>query len=251
MKLPYDELGEGPALLLLHAGIAHRRMWDEHLEAFAAAGHRALAVDLPGFGEAPAGPGPVAHWEAVVETMDALGIERASLLGSSFGGAIALRVAALYPQRVSSLLLFSAPAAPEPDPSPELLAAWDAEEAASAAGDVEGAVEAVVSAWVGPQASEGVRRRVAAMQRENYELRSGQEMELAPDPLEEDPALLAAVACPALVAAGAEDMVDFRNAVQELAATLAQADTALIPGCGHLAPLEAPDEFRRLVLANS
>lgn len=112
MTLPRNELGEGPALLLLHAGIAHRRMWDEHLEPLAAAGHRVIAVDLPGFGEAPTGPGPVAHWEGVVETMDELGIERASIVGSSFGGAVALRVAALHPQRVSSLLLFSAPAVP-------------------------------------------------------------------------------------------------------------------------------------------
>lgn len=89
------------------------------------------------------------------------------------------------------------------------------------------------------------------MQRVNYESHSSEpEAEMAPDPLEEDPALLAAVACPTLVAAGEEDMVDFRNAVPELAAGLADATTTLIADCGHLAPLEAPGEFRRLVLAS-
>ena len=87
------------------------------------------------------------------------------------------------------------------------------------------------------------------MQRGNYELQgSGPEAEWAPDPLEEDPALLTAVACPVLAAAGSEDMVDFTNAVQELGASLGRANTALIPDCGHLAPLEAPAEFRRLAL---
>ncbi len=251
MKLPHSEHGDGPAVLLLHAGIADRRMWDEHLGPLAAAGYRVVAVDLPGFGEAALEQGPVAHWEDVVETMDALGIERAALVGNSFGGAVSLRVAAVHTDRVSALLLFSTSSAPEPDPSPDLLAAWDAEEDALAAGDFEKAVEATVSSWVWPGAPEEVRERIAAMQSRNYELHaSEQALEQAPDPLEEDPALVEAIGCPVLLAAGEEDMLDFKNAVTELAANLPQATTALIPECGHLAPLEAPEEFRRLVLAN-
>lgn len=249
MKLPHSEHGKGPAVLLLHAGIADRRMWDEHLVPLAAAGYRVVAVDLPGFGEAALEHGPVAHWEDVVETMDALGIERAALVGSSFGAAVALRVTALHPERVSSLLLFSSSAVPDPDPSPELLAIWEAEEGALEEGDVEKAVEAVVSAWVRPEAPDEVRQRIAAMQRRNYERHaSEQELEQAPDPLEENPGLVGRIDCPVLVAAGEEDMVDFRNAVPELAAKLPQAATTIIADCGHLAPLEAPGEFRRLVL---
>jgi 3-oxoadipate enol-lactonase len=249
MNLPYDELGDGPAVLLLHAGIANRRMWKEHLGPLAAAGYRAVAVDLPGFGDAIAGPEPVAHWDDVVATMDGLGIERAALVGNSFGGAVALRVAALHPERVSSLMLVSTPEVPEPEPSPELLAAWDAEEAAVEAGDFDRAVEAVISAWVRPSAAAEVRERIAAMQRRNYELHAADGgPEFAPDTLEEDPSLLGAVVCPVLIAAGAGDMVDFRHAVDELGVALPQAATMLIPDCGHLAPLEAPKEFRRLVL---
>jgi pimeloyl-ACP methyl ester carboxylesterase len=162
---------------------------------------------------------------------------------------VALRVAALSPERVSSLILFSVSAVPEPDPSPELLAAWDAEEEALSAGDAERAVEAVVSAWVRPEASGEVRDRIATMQRRNYELHaSEQEPEQAPDPLEDDPSLLGGVECPVLLAAGERDMVDFKNAVRELAAQMPRSTTALIANCGHLAPLEAPEEFRRLVL---
>lgn len=250
MKLPHDEFGGGSAMVLLHAGIADRRMWDEHLEPLAAAGHRVVAVDLPGFGEAAIGAGPVAHWEGVLETMDALGIEQASLVGNSFGAAVALRVAALYPERVSSLLLFSAPAVPEPDPSPVLLAAWEAEEEAVEAGDFEKAVEAVASSWVRPEASAAVRTRIATMQRENYERHASEQLEQAADPLEEDAALVAAIECPTLLAAGENDMVDFKDAVDDLAAKIPRATTVVIPDCGHLAPLEAPEEFRKLVLEN-
>ena len=50
MILPYDEAGSGEAIVLIHAGIADRTMWSEHLEPLAAAGYHAIAVDLPGFG---------------------------------------------------------------------------------------------------------------------------------------------------------------------------------------------------------
>jgi len=248
MKLPHTERGEGPALLLLHAGIAHRRMWDEQLEPLAAAGHRVLALDLPGFGEAAAGPGPVAHWEDVVETMDALGVERAALVGNSFGASVALRVAALHPRRVASLVLFSASTVPDADPSPALLAAWEAEEGALEAGDLDRAVRATVASWVHPDAPAEVGARIAAMQRENYERHAGAEVEFAPDPLEEDAAPLAGLWCPALLAAGEGDMEDFRDATADLAGKLTGGRATLIAGCGHLAPLEAPEEFRRLVL---
>lgn len=248
MALPRDELGAGSPLLLLHAGIADRHMWDEHLEPLAAAGNRVVAVDLPGFGDAALEHEPVAHWDDVAKTMDALGMERAALVGNSFGAAVALRVAALHPDRVASLILFSA-SVPDREPSSELLAAWEAEEEALAAGDLQRAVEAVLAAWVGPDVPEGVRRRVAAMQLRNYELHaSEQDLEQAADPLEEDSALLAEVGCPALVAAGDLDMVDFRDAVPELGTRLPRAETSLVAGCGHLAPLEAPGEFRSLVL---
>ena len=247
MKLPHSERGEGPALLLIHPGIADRRIWAEHLEPLAAAGHRAVSVDLQGFGEAAADGEPVAHWEDVVETMDALGIAQASLLGNSFGGGVALRVAALRPQRVSSLLLFAAAAVPQPDPSPQLLATFEAEESAIEAKDFDRALEAILTNWVGPEAPPEARERIATMQSENYRLHA-QEPEQAPDPFEADPDLVATIDCPALVAVGEGDMVDFRNAIDELAAKLPRATTNLMPGCGHLPSLEAPEDFRRLVL---
>lgn len=250
MKLPHDELGEGSAVLLLHAGIADRHMWDEHLEPLAAAGHRVVAVDLPGFGDAVPGSGAVAHWDDVLETMEALEIGGASLVGNSFGAAVALRVAAVAPQRIRSLALFSTVSVPEPDPSPELSRAWEAEEEALERNDFEGAVRAVVSAWVRPQASDGVRERIAAMQGRNYRLHAEEDSEWAPDPLEEDPAMLSAIRCPVLIAAGEDDLPDFRRAVADLAAKLSRVTTAVIPACGHLSPLEAPQEFRRLVIEN-
>jgi pimeloyl-ACP methyl ester carboxylesterase len=44
-------------VVVLHAGVADRAMWSEFLPSLAAAGFRAVAIDLPGFGEAPVTPG--------------------------------------------------------------------------------------------------------------------------------------------------------------------------------------------------
>jgi len=247
--LPHDAAGSGPAVVLLHAGVADRTMWAEHLESLADAGFRALAVDLPGFGEARAAPGEQAPWADVLRTMDELSVERAALVGNSFGGAVALRAALVAPDRVSALALISAPS-PALEPSPELEAAWEAEEAALRRGDVDAAVEAVVEAWTLPDASPQLRDRVAAMQRRAFALQAkAPPATEAPDPAEQRPEAMARLRVRALVAAGELDKRDFRQGAEEMARTLPYARHAVIEGAGHLAPLETPETFRELVLA--
>lgn len=246
--LPHDERGSGPAVLLLHAGIADRTMWSEHLEPLAAAGHRVVAVDLPGFGEAIVGEGEQAPWMDVLEAMDGLGIEDAALVGNSFGGAVALRVAVVAPARVSALALISSPA-PDAAPSAELEAAWAAEEAAMARGDLDGAVDAVVSAWTLPDAPPALRERIAAMQRRAFVLQAqAGDVSEAPDPLEQNLHALGQLQMPTLVAWGAHDMSDFRDAAYVLSRSIPLARREVIEDAGHLAPLETPDAFRSLLL---
>ncbi len=246
MHLPYDEAGRGPALFLLNAGVADRTMWDEQLEPLAAAGYRVIAVDLPGFGEAPMPGNEDSPWADVLETMDALGIERPALVGVSLGGAVALRVAAVAADRVTALALISAPPPDLDQPSPELAAAWDAETSALKRGDIEAAVRAVVEAWTLPDAPPELRERVAAMQRRALVAQtSAPEVPEARDPL--DRLGLSAIAVPALVAAGERDMPDFREDARRMVDQLPGARHAEIPGAGHLAPLETPEAFRELV----
>lgn len=104
--------------------------------------------------------------------MDALGVARAVLVGNSFGGGVALRVAAVAPERLLGLVLVSTPPVPL-NPSPELQKAWDDEEAALEKGDIDAAVSAVVDAWTQPDAPEALRQRVARMQRRAFEHQLG------------------------------------------------------------------------------
>ncbi|MDT7647425.1 MAG: hypothetical protein QOC75_4425 [Pseudonocardiales bacterium] len=246
--LPFDAVGEGPAVVLLHAGVADRTMWAEHLQPLARHGYRVVAMDLPGFGEAPLMSGEQAPWADVLQTMDELGIEQAALVGNSLGGAVALRVAVVAPERVWALALISAPA-PGLEPSPELQAAWATEEEALERGDVDAAAAAVVDAWTLPGAPDDVRDRVAAMQRRTFELQAdaagGTE---AIDPVESHPDALARLSVPAIVAAGELDKRDFIEGAALLAEALPGARHVVIEGAGHLAPLETPDAFRELVV---
>jgi pimeloyl-ACP methyl ester carboxylesterase len=244
--LAHDELGTGPPVVLLHAGVADRTMWSEHLAAIAGAGHRVIALDLPGFGESPV---PVLDepWADVLETMDALDVAAAALVGNSWGGAVALRVAVVAPGRVSALVLVSSPGS-DSEPSAELQAAWAGEEAGLERGDIEATVEAVVQAWTLPDAPAALRSRLAAMQRRAYAAQlAAPEPSEVPDPAEQ-PDVLASLSIPALVAVGELDMPDFHAAAEELARVLPRARHTVIAGARHLAPLEQPAAFQTLVL---
>jgi pimeloyl-ACP methyl ester carboxylesterase len=94
-----------------------------------------------------------------------------------------------------------------------------------------------------------VRELVADMERRALQLQAGApEVAEAPDPLEEDPGATARIDVPALVAVGEHDLADFRDGAAALASTLPRSRHEVIAGAGHLAPLETPEEFRRLLL---
>ncbi len=248
MVLPFDQAGSGPAVVLLHAGLADRTMWTEHLPSIAEAGYRAIALDLPGFGEAVP-EAELAPWLDVVETLDALEVGSAALVGNSFGGAVALNVAVSAPKRVAALVLVCAPP-PGLQPSPALEARWEAEGEALQRGDIDAAVDAVVDAWTRPDGPPGLRERIAAMQRRALELQLAPEQEPveAREPVESDPDALGRLTVPALVCAAELDLPDFAAGAQRLAAQLPGARHVVLDGVGHLVPLEQPDRFVELVL---
>lgn len=74
------------------------------------------------------------------------------------------------------------------------------------------------------------------------------EPDSAADPLSKDPAALRTLSVPALVGVGEHDMPDFFQGGEELARELGADGVAVIPGTGHLAPLEQPAAFCELLL---
>ncbi len=94
-----DSASDADPVLLLHGFPESSYMWHRILPEIAAAGRRAIAPDLPGYGDSP--PDPPATWEGHVEAVErfrsALGLDRAALVLHDWGGLIGLRWACDYP----------------------------------------------------------------------------------------------------------------------------------------------------------
>ena len=233
-RLAGQTWGSGPPVLCLHAGVCDRSEWAPL--AALVTDRTLIAFDLRGFGETtyPAGEfDPAADALAV---LDHLGIERAVVVGNSYGGLNALALAARAPERIERMLLL-APATPDLDDSGdrELQAYWDAEGSAIEAGNLDAAVEVNLRFWVDRSpAAAPYRDAVAVSQRRAFEL----QLEAEPD-ADFDDIDPAAIQVATLVLGGELDTAAFRAAGRELAARIPGAAYEELPGVGHLVPLEA------------
>ncbi|GAA2750447.1 alpha/beta hydrolase [Kitasatospora cinereorecta] len=245
MTLSHDVAGDGPAVVLLHSAVCDRRMWEPQWSALLAAGYRVVRCDFRGFGGTPVPDGPYSPHADVAALLDTLGIERAALIGASYGGRIALRLAALHPDRVSALALLCA-GRDGHRPTAELEALDERENALIEAGDIAAAVELNVDTWLGPEADEDARTLVRTMQRHAFDVQLAAEQEFASDRPEVDPTTVRA-RC--LAVAGAHDFADFRTIAAELADLVPDARHLELPWAGHLPSLERPAEITDLLLA--
>ena len=103
-KLQYHEVGEGPCLLFLHGsgpGVTGLANFEGNLPAFADS-FRCLVIDFPGYGASdPVEGDPIAGCVAsAVGLLDALGVERAHVIGNSLGGIVGSQIAAQHGERV-------------------------------------------------------------------------------------------------------------------------------------------------------
>ncbi len=110
VRLRVVELGNGPAVLLLHGMFVDRRTWQGVMQSLARE-LRTVAPDLPGFGESEKPPpnrfpyGLEAFAEAVAGLYAGLRLGRVAVVGHGLGGAVALTLAARHPELVSRLVL--------------------------------------------------------------------------------------------------------------------------------------------------
>jgi pimeloyl-ACP methyl ester carboxylesterase len=109
-ELSTMEAGEGPPVVMLHGLGATKASFLPTVAALSRS-HRAIAIDLPGFGDSDkplsGAYDPAFFARAVVALLDALGYERAHLLGNSMGGRVAIEVGLSEPGRVAALGLLA------------------------------------------------------------------------------------------------------------------------------------------------
>jgi pimeloyl-ACP methyl ester carboxylesterase len=251
IEIGYDDCGRGAPVVLLHGFPLCRRMWGPQVEALAAAGCRVIVPDLRGFGESGAGevsPSMELYAGDVVGLLDRLGIERAVVGGMSMGGYVLLELLVRHPQRVAAAMFLLTRAAADDEAGKARRTALAAEVEAGRPEVVTGAFEGVlfaegaaerrpelvaaVAGWMRAADPRGLAGALRAMRdRRDYV------------------ALLPSFALPALVVGAEADRAVPPEHARVLAAGLPDAELHLIPGAGHMANLEAPDEFNRCLLA--
>lgn len=251
--LHYEITGTGPPVVLVHEGIADSRMWEPQWRSFSDT-HQVVRYDLRGFGRSPIGPSRFSHARDLSELLEQLALGPAAVVGGSLGARVALEVAVARPDLVSALVLLGA-TFPGYEWSEETRAGWMEEEAALERGDLDAAVEVNLRMWVdGPSRAPGevdpeVRGRVAEMQRRAFELQLPVGDEAEEEPLVRDLGeRLSEVAVPALLVVGDADRPEMLDSAGRLVAALPNARQATIRGAAHVANLERPDVFDRLVL---
>jgi pimeloyl-ACP methyl ester carboxylesterase len=250
VRLAYDVDGGGPPVVLLHAGIVDRGMWDDVVPLLTDA-FRVIRFDARGFGESSRPPdGSFARWNDLFAVMDAAGVDRAHLVGVSQGAETALDATLTAPDRVNHLVIVGAGVRGWQF-SEELNARWQAEVDAWERGDLEGCAEASIQTWFdGPARSAAdvdpdVRRHAWAMQRRAIDLENDDATAEGPEP--PSPERLGDVKSPTLVAVGELDQPDMVAIAETLAAGIPGAVHEVIPGVAHLPPMEKPGEFARIV----
>jgi 3-oxoadipate enol-lactonase len=217
-------------IVLVHAGVCDARMWD----GFDVPG--ATRHELRGSGNTPLpAAGEYSDADDLVQALPG----PSTLVGASFGGWVCLQVAAARPELVSELVLLDAPL-PDHHWSQEMVDFNREEESLLEQGDLRGAAILNADFWLEDPAP---RERVIEMQERSCELHLESEAECV-DPEQID---LAAITARTLVGVGELDKADFHAIAERLTGEIEGAQSATIPGAGHLAALERPEETARLV----
>jgi len=251
----YDRAGPTgrTPIVLVHAGIADRRMWDPQWPALATE-REVLRLDLRGFGKSAERPaGSLSPVDDLLDVLDDAGVDRCHLVGASFGAGVAVEAAITRPGLAMSLVLSAPGGSLIAEATPQLRQFFAAEREALADQNLPAAVEANLRWWVdGPHrapgtVAAGVRDRVADMQRLAFELTADwddvTEAELDPPALDR----LHEIAVPALILTGALDIDAIGATAAQVAAGLPRARQLEWPDVAHLPSMERPDDFLALL----
>lgn len=250
----YHDQGAGEAIILLHGsgpGVSAWTNWRRVIPALAPA-FRVLAPDMAGFGYTERKPDfeyAIKGWvKHLLGFMDALGIERAHLVGNSFGGSLALAAAARFPDRFGRLVLMGTPC-DKFVMTPGLRAGWDytpSREVMRATMDhfpydasiiTDELVEDRYQASLIPGAQEGLRKLLAEPLPEGDTPLSGM-----PD------SVVAKIVHPTLVLHGREDRVIPVEMGLRLANNIPNSELHMFGQCGHWVQAERYDAFIALTL---
>ena len=242
--LSYTEVGQGPALVLLHAFPLDHTMWDDVAPALAAYGWRVITPDLRGFGASAGAARSIEEMaDDVALLLDTLSEEAVVVGGCSMGGYVAMAFAANHRKRTAGLLCIDTKASADGEDAranreriaTQVLSSGSTEALAVTMPDT--LLGATTRATL-PEVVASVQERIRAANPEGVAA-AQRAMAARPDRTQ----MLAGLHVPVLALRGAEDVISSEADNALIAESAHDSVTVTIPACGHLPSLEAPGEF--------
>jgi 3-oxoadipate enol-lactonase len=232
--------GAGAPVLLWPSLFSDHRLF-AHVVPLLGDGWRTIRIDGPGFGQSDAPRGevqPDAYADAVIDLLDALGLERALIAGCSWGGQIAAHFGVKAPDRVRGLLIMNSPLGPSL--GGHVFEVWGTRWF----GATEFWGNGVARSMFSPTSQQAHPERVRAFASAFTSFDKAAAAVTARTVLTRFAGLgevLPRLAVPTTILMGAEDRLYPVERMRPFAALAPNATLEVVPSCGHLAPIEAPE----------
>lgn len=251
-QIYYETAGSGMPFVMIHAGVADSRQWNNEFEHFAQTYH-VIRYDLRGFGRSEPVEGDFSHMVDLLEVLEALEVrEPIILMGCSMGGGLAMDFTLVHPSRVKALIMVgSGPSGLELDvPTPPK---FSEAQKAYEAGDLDLLAELETQIWFDgtgrtpEQTDQEMRRLAYEMNRkalENEARKLGKRL-----PNTENSAFdrLADLVIPVLIIVGEHDTPYILAAADYMMEKLPSARKIMIENAAHLPNMDQPHEFQQIV----
>jgi len=252
-RLYYETSGEGPALVLIHAGFLDSRMWDTQFELFSK-NYMVIRYDVRGFGKSDVARTKFSDYKDLRGILDHLGAKTASLVGVSNGGRIASDFAVEYPSMVDHLVLVSPGMSGYKSSGPQEEKMWEEfdkqmkpQEDADREGRAADAVEMDVDAWASAQTPVN-RERITQIALDNFHVHVENPWKLQVPPEPRTFQRLSQIRTPTLLIIGDRDVPAQILMVDNIHSHIPGSKKVLIPGADHIVNMSKADEFNKTVL---
>jgi len=243
LSVAYERTGDGPALVLLHGFTHDSRVWRRQLENLSDQ-FTVIAWDAPGAGQSPDPPEGfgIGDWaDCLAGLLDATGVQRAHILGLSWGGIVAQELYRRHPARVRSLVLADTYAGWKgslPAPLPEERLAACLRDASLPPSEF---VPRYLPGMFGASPTQEVREELAGIMADFHP--AGFRLMATALAHADTRELLPTIRVPTLLLWGDADARSPMTVAHQLHDAIPGARLAAIPGAGHVSNLEAPERF--------
>lgn len=245
----YEDQGNGLPVIFLHGFPLDHTMW-QHQTAALKGSYRVITPDLPGMGQSDIPQEPMMldeYANRIIALMDHLNIHKAVLAGFSMGGYVAFSLLSKAPERFTAVILSNT--RPESDSQEARINRFRMAASLLENGSVTARDAMLPKLLTGHTLEKDSHRKemlsktMLAMKPEGLVL-ACLSMAYRKDSSE----LLAGMHMPALVIAGSQDIVTPPEIMEQMAKLIPNAHYAEINGAAHLAPLERPEDYNRILL---